>query len=156
MKSSRQQIFSEINITPLTDIFLVLLIIMMVVAPLLEYRQLDLLMLPPGDTEEPLPDEEKPKTMHVVIDATGRIMVEDVETPMAALVDELRKQAGDFPDGLLVETHPEAPFQAMAQTLDAAQQAQITEISTAKLDISEPEPPPQPAPETKPAKSKKK
>ncbi|MBM3288714.1 MAG: biopolymer transporter ExbD, partial [Candidatus Hydrogenedentes bacterium] len=28
----------EINITPLTDIFLVLLIIMMVVAPMLNYR----------------------------------------------------------------------------------------------------------------------
>ena len=31
--SSNKQIFSEINITPLTDIFLVLLIIMMVLAP---------------------------------------------------------------------------------------------------------------------------
>lgn len=31
--SKKQKLFSEINITPLTDIFLVLLIIMMVVAP---------------------------------------------------------------------------------------------------------------------------
>lgn len=33
IQSERKNIFSEINITPLTDIFLVLLIIMMVVAP---------------------------------------------------------------------------------------------------------------------------
>ena len=32
-KKKKQQLFTEINITPLTDIFLVLLIIMMVVAP---------------------------------------------------------------------------------------------------------------------------
>ena len=31
--NKKQKLFSEINITPLTDIFLVLLIIMMVVAP---------------------------------------------------------------------------------------------------------------------------
>ena len=34
--------FNEINITPLTDIFLVLLIIMMVVAPLLDQQGLNL------------------------------------------------------------------------------------------------------------------
>ena len=33
MAGTEKKIFSEINITPLTDIFLVLLIIMMVVAP---------------------------------------------------------------------------------------------------------------------------
>ena len=33
IKSSKDALFTEINITPLTDIFLVLLIIMMVVAP---------------------------------------------------------------------------------------------------------------------------
>ena len=33
IKSGKKALFTEINITPLTDIFLVLLIIMMVVAP---------------------------------------------------------------------------------------------------------------------------
>ena len=35
-KSKKRAVFSEINITPLTDIFLVLLIIMMVVAPMFQ------------------------------------------------------------------------------------------------------------------------
>ena len=34
--------FNEINITPLTDIFLVLLIIMMVIAPMLDQQGLNL------------------------------------------------------------------------------------------------------------------
>ena len=33
IKTGKKALFTEINITPLTDIFLVLLIIMMVVAP---------------------------------------------------------------------------------------------------------------------------
>ena len=38
----KRQTFNEINITPLTDIFLVLLIIMMVIAPMLDQQGLNL------------------------------------------------------------------------------------------------------------------
>ena len=38
----KEALFTEINITPLTDIFLVLLIIMMVIAPLLDQQGLNL------------------------------------------------------------------------------------------------------------------
>jgi biopolymer transport protein ExbD/biopolymer transport protein TolR len=41
--SSQRQVFNEINITPLTDIFLVLLIIMMVVAPMMRQMRQDIL-----------------------------------------------------------------------------------------------------------------
>ena len=38
----KRETFNEINITPLTDIFLVLLIIMMVIAPMLDTQGLSL------------------------------------------------------------------------------------------------------------------
>ena len=38
MNTKKGKLFTEINITPLTDIFLVLLIIMMVVAPILDQK----------------------------------------------------------------------------------------------------------------------
>ena len=38
----KRQTFNEINITPLTDIFLVLLILMMVIAPILDQQGLSL------------------------------------------------------------------------------------------------------------------
>ena len=44
MSVKRRKEFSDINITPLTDIFLVLLIIMMVVAPLLDQQGLNLVV----------------------------------------------------------------------------------------------------------------
>ena len=42
IKSTKNALFTEINITPLTDIFLVLLIIMMVIAPMLDQQGLNL------------------------------------------------------------------------------------------------------------------
>ena len=38
----KRQTFNDINITPLTDIFLVLLILMMVIAPILDQQGLSL------------------------------------------------------------------------------------------------------------------
>ena len=40
--SRNRDTFNEINMTPLTDIFLVLLIIMMVIAPMLDQQGLNL------------------------------------------------------------------------------------------------------------------
>ena len=42
IKTGKKALFTEINITPLTDIFLVLLIIMMVIAPMLDQQGLNL------------------------------------------------------------------------------------------------------------------
>ena len=48
--------FNEINITPLTDIFLVLLIIMMVIAPLLDQQGISLSV--PENVEQTKMDKE--------------------------------------------------------------------------------------------------
>ena len=52
----RRKTFNQINITPLTDIFLVLLIIMMVVAPMLDQQGLSLSV--PTSTEQEQKQEE--------------------------------------------------------------------------------------------------
>jgi predicted dehydrogenase len=46
------------------------------------------------------------------------------------LVAEIRKQAADNPDGLVIETHPDAPFEAMARAMDAAEAAHILHVAT--------------------------
>lgn len=156
MKAERKQVFNEINITPLTDIFLVLLIIMMVVAPLLEYRQLDLAVLSSAEAEESFPEEEA-KSVRVTVEADGRISVGDVEVAPDGLVAEIQRQAVDNPDGLIIETHPDAPFEAMAQAMDAAEGARILHVATTLMDVSEPDPPaPEPVKPAAKSKTKKK
>ena len=56
--------FNEINITPLTDIFLVLLIIMMVIAPLLDQQGLNL-TVPENVAEEQVKKDTKILTVNV-------------------------------------------------------------------------------------------
>jgi biopolymer transport protein ExbD/biopolymer transport protein TolR len=151
VKAESKQVFNDINITPLTDIFLVLLIIMMVVAPLLEYRQLNLAVLPNTQSES-TPPSEKPKSVHVLIDASGAIKVEGNDVAPADLVQQLRDEVATKPDGLIIETHPDAPFEAMATALDAAETAQITQVATVETNTAPP--PPAAAPEKKSAKKK--
>jgi biopolymer transport protein ExbD len=66
-----KQVFNEINITPLTDIFLVLLIIMMVVAPMVESGRADI--KPPTITSGSAVDPDK---VTVEVSADGHLYVQ--------------------------------------------------------------------------------
>lgn len=75
---------SEINVTPLVDVMLVLLIIFMVAAPLLTVGvPLDL----PETRAEPLQGEKEPLTISV--DGDGRIFLQETEVELDTLVPKL-------------------------------------------------------------------
>jgi biopolymer transport protein ExbD/biopolymer transport protein TolR len=61
---------SDINVTPLVDVVLVLLIIFMVVTPLLEK---DIMVRVPDDTEQDVTPEDMQDQLVVTIDETGQI-----------------------------------------------------------------------------------
>lgn len=123
---SRRALFNEINITPLTDIFLVLLIIMMVVAPMLDTSGLKLAVPSMG----PSPDtKEQPKTVTLAIDAQGSYTVDGRHTDAYTLRSALVQATKDKPDGLVIETNPEATHEALTQAMDTAQSAGITKIA---------------------------
>ena len=72
--AGQRKTFNEINITPLTDIFLVLLIIMMVIAPLLDQQGLHL-TVPENVAEEQMENKES-KIMTVMIDETDKFYID--------------------------------------------------------------------------------
>jgi biopolymer transport protein ExbD len=82
-----KQLFNEINITPLTDIFLVLLIIMMVVAPLMQQVRQDI--KPP-----PLQNGSQVEQNKVTVEVTkdGAIFIQGKETPLDSLTTTLQEQ----------------------------------------------------------------
>jgi biopolymer transport protein ExbD len=82
-----KQLFNEINITPLTDIFLVLLIIMMVVAPMMQQVRQDI--KPPSLKNGENVDQNK---LTVEITRNGSIYVQGQETPPDRLLTTLREQ----------------------------------------------------------------
>ncbi len=76
---------SEINVTPLVDVMLVLLIIFMVTAPMIEQGvEVD---LPNAETVEIEPDEGK---SIVTLTAEGKIFLGTTEIPMKELEEKIR------------------------------------------------------------------
>ena len=113
-----------INITPLTDIFLVLLIIMMLL-PIIEMKELQLNIKP--TTKSATPNKEKPKTFKMQVLADGfKVGKDAIES--AALAERLKKDYAEFPDGLVIEVDPKSRHEQFAQALSAAKLAGITKV----------------------------
>ncbi len=80
----RYQPLAEINVTPLVDVMLVLLIIFMVAAPLMTSGvNVDL----PKASANPLSQDSEPLT--VTVNAEGKIYLQETETPLPDLATKL-------------------------------------------------------------------
>ncbi len=89
----RYRPLAEINVTPLVDVMLVLLIIFMVTAPLMSSAiNVD---LPKADAT-PINQDSTPIT--VSVDAQGKVFLQDSEVQLAELVTRLQAMAGDQKD----------------------------------------------------------
>ncbi len=83
-RPGRTRMMSEINVTPLVDVMLVLLIVFMVAAPLLTVGvAVDL----PETAAQPIPDQGEPLT--VTITGDGVIFVQETAVELDALVPQL-------------------------------------------------------------------
>ncbi|MEE3051536.1 MAG: protein TolR [Pseudomonadota bacterium] len=84
---------SEINVTPMVDVMLVLLIVFMVTAPLLTVGvQIDL----PKTKAKILQGQDEP--LAITIDAQGQVYLQDTEIDIEGLVPRLRAITDNNPD----------------------------------------------------------
>jgi biopolymer transport protein TolR len=84
--NGRKRLVSDINVTPLVDVMLVLLIIFMVTAPMMTQGiDVDL----PETTSKSLRQEEKP--IVVTIDKDGKLSINSIPLIRALMVQELQK-----------------------------------------------------------------
>jgi biopolymer transport protein TolR len=89
----RYRPLSEINVTPLVDVMLVLLIIFMVTAPLMSTAvNVDL----PKVATSPINQDSEPLT--VSVDAQGEVFLQDQKVELAELVAKLKAIAQDNKD----------------------------------------------------------
>ena len=95
-RGGRRAPMAEINVTPLVDVMLVLLIIFMVTAPLLTAAVP--LELPESRANPVSQTEQEPVT--ISMDAEGRIFIGETEVDSATLPDKLAELAGPGPDGV--------------------------------------------------------
>ncbi|CDF00384.1 exbD/TolR family protein [Clostridium sp. CAG:813] len=118
--------FNEINITPLTDIFLVLLIIMMVIAPLLDQQGISLSV--PENVEQTKMDKES-KILSVMVTKNNKYYINNEEVSVDKLGTVLSQEMKNYPDGLLIETDGEATHGAVVTLMDKARYAGVKAIS---------------------------
>ncbi len=121
--------FNEINITPLTDIFLVLLIIMMVIAPLLDQQGLNL-TVPENVKAE---NVKEAKTINFVVTNDNKFLLNGEEVAAENLEAVIADQAKTLTDGLLIQSDPESTHGAIVKLMDSARNAGVTNISVVGL-----------------------
>ncbi|MBR3889337.1 biopolymer transporter ExbD [bacterium] len=122
--------FNEINITPLTDIFLVLLIIMMVIAPMMDQQGLKLIV-PQAVKEQSINKEFK--TINFQVTTDGKYIIEDLQVNADELEDIIAQRVKSYPDGLLIMTEPDAEHGVVVKLMDAARSAGVSSISVQGL-----------------------
>ena len=122
--------FNDINITPLTDIFLVLLIIMMVVAPLLDQQGLNLVV---PDNVEAEQINKDTKIMNVVVTDEDEVYLDDEIVNPDELQFKISEKIKDFPDGLLIQTEPDATHGTVTKVMDNARNAGVLNISITEI-----------------------
>lgn len=126
MAGNKRDTFNEINITPLTDIFLVLLIIMMVIAPLLDNQGLNL-TVPEIVKQENL--KKDTKLLNVLVTNDDKYFIDDKEVSLEELPEVLKKESVEKPDGLLIQSQPDTTHGAVVKLMDNARNSGITSIS---------------------------
>jgi len=117
---------AEINITPLTDVFLVLLIIFMVTSSVVanQSKNIDL----PGAEVSDL----TPEGVTVTVEPNGQMLVNDVPTSDAELFGALKAALSDSREKLVILRGDKKVLLGQAvNILDTAQQAGATGIALA-------------------------
>lgn len=115
-----------INITPLVDVMLVLLVIFMVTMPIRsEVLALDIPQVGP-----PQPPTPRPEPVRLDVLADGGVMLDGVRLELAALPAELRAQHAQAPTAIVsLHSSEAAEYRVVALALAAARAAGYREIA---------------------------
>jgi biopolymer transport protein ExbD len=116
---------SEINVTPLVDVMLVLLVVFIITAPLLAPQSLKI-NLPRTDAVQ---QNDKPQQVSLIVDAQGNIEMDKQAVNDAELAELLRTRAADPQFQLQIEADSAVPYGRVAVLMALAQKAGVGKLS---------------------------
>ena len=126
----KRQTFNEINITPLTDIFLVLLILMMVIAPILDQQGLSLAV--PEYVEQTEINKDF-KVITVNVTADNKYIIDDNEVLENNLFDVLKEKSKEYKDGLLIQANGQSNHESVVKLMDTARNVGVQSVSIVEI-----------------------
>jgi len=113
---------SAINVTPLLDVVLVLLIIFMVMAPYMNKGPGPEVDLPA--TEKPRQQDNEGPRIQVTIDEHGALWIDDQQFAIEQFGEGLRAAAGEKPDTkIVIRADARLPFSEVRRTMLAVDEA---------------------------------
>jgi biopolymer transport protein TolR len=123
-RSQGPQPMSDINMTPLVDVMLVLVVIFIITAPLLASSiRLD---LPRTDAAKP---GDAPQFVTVVLDSAGRAFLDDKPVALSELAPRLAQAAQRNPDTeVQLRADQSVPYGRVVEVMGAAQKAGLNRI----------------------------
>lgn len=119
------EVLSEINVTPLVDVMLVLLVAFIVTAPLL--NNAIHVNLPKTAATKP-PEQSRPVTISV--DAQGKVYLDKQEVPLTELESELKSREAAHPELVYHLSSDEAvKYGSVAKVMASIERAGITKLA---------------------------
>ena len=123
---------ADINITPLVDVVLVLLIIFMLTAPILQ-SGIEV-NVPKTKTVKEITEER----LVLTIDRQQRVFLGNDAIKVLSIPDTLRRKVRDPQhQSIFIRADENVPFGAFATVMDAVKQAGITNVSIVTQPLSE-------------------
>jgi biopolymer transport protein ExbD len=115
---------AEINVTPMVDVMLVLLVIFIMAAPLFTHAiKLDL------PSAQSAPSEEKPQTVTIAVDPVGKLFWNDAPVSRADLTSRLADSAAKKPQpDIMIRADKNTRYEVVTDLLAAAQTQGLSKI----------------------------
>ena len=124
-QSQEDTMMSEINVTPLVDVMLVLLVVFIITAPLLAPQSLKI-NLP---KTESVAHDDKLQKVSLAIDAHGDISIESAHLSDQGLAEMLKLRAADPQFQLQIQADTAVNYGRVAQIMAIAQKAGVSKLS---------------------------
>jgi biopolymer transport protein ExbD len=122
--NDNDEVMNEINMTPLVDVMLVLLIIFIITIPVVQHAVK--VELPHASNSKDLPP---PENLQLAIDPLGQFFLGKQAISANALEDALRVHASRSPQPqLYIRGDKKVPYEHVAQAMSAAQRAGLVKI----------------------------
>ena len=117
----------EINVTPMIDILLVLLIIFMVITPMLQQKvAVDMAKV---DNPTPMPDADKEDAIIVAVTRDGGVYLGQDKVATSELGGKVRDKLADTPGKTIyVRADARAQYRAVEDAIDAVRTAGVDEV----------------------------
>jgi biopolymer transport protein ExbD len=125
MGNNDGDMMSEINVTPLVDVMLVLLVVFIITAPLLAPQSLKI-NLPKTESVQ---QNDKPQKISLVVDAQGNVEMDHVRMNDQQVAEALKQRAVDPQFQLQIEADDAVNYGRVAQLMAIAQKTGVSKLS---------------------------